>query len=280
MPPTHSHNRSDRNSNNIDIGKSQLSGKDGSRPQVLGSSMKKKAVISQVTMSEKQRVDLIEEARRLKEEKEKNYTWVENSTTTSDLNLKGDFDDIVMEENGVQVNLIGRNVDGENLKETETIGISESAHMVKTRGTVNFDSNKSNIDVDKLSADGFYIQSNSEFEKKGNSPVVELGKVAKEGNRRAWSEIAKPKAQERMKFEYHSPQLNGDKVFVKIPLSVGLKGRKAWENYLVGYFFERRVPFHVMEYHANRRWRNRGLIEVIMNDDGFFSLSSNWRTIC
>lgn len=37
------------------------------------------------------------------------------------------------------------------------------------------------------------------------------------------------------------------------PLIVDLNGRVAWENCLVGFFFEKRVAFHVMQYQANRR---------------------------
>lgn len=88
---------------------------------------------------------------------------------------------------------------------------------------------------------------------------------------RNWSEMVKSKkVAPRLKFEYHAPEKIQGKIVIKPPLSVDLQGRKAWENCLVGYFFEKRVPFHSMEYHANRKWKNRGLTEVIMNDEGFF----------
>lgn len=68
----------------------------------------------------------------------------------------------------------------------------------------------------------------------------------------------------------HTPAINEGKIIIKPPLDVDLLGRKAWENCLVGYFFEKRVVFQTMVYHANRKWKNRGLSEVIMNDEGFF----------
>ncbi|KAK1389486.1 hypothetical protein POM88_017664 [Heracleum sosnowskyi] len=78
-----------------------------------------------------------------------------------------------------------------------------------------------------------------------------------------------------MKFEYHSPEVCEGRVIIRPPLSVDIQGRKAWENCIVGYFFERRVAFHTMEFHAKRHWGNRGLMEVIMNDDGFFFFKFN-----
>ncbi|KAK1401702.1 hypothetical protein POM88_001307 [Heracleum sosnowskyi] len=75
---------------------------------------------------------------------------------------------------------------------------------------------------------------------------------------------------ERLKFEYHCLEFDEGRVVIRPPLSVDIQGRKAWENCIVGYFFEKRVDFHTMEFHANRRWGNRGLKEIIMNDEGFF----------
>lgn len=74
----------------------------------------------------------------------------------------------------------------------------------------------------------------------------------------------------RMCFEYHIPEIEDGKIVIKPPLSVDIQGREPWKNCLVGYFFEKRVAFHTMEFQANRRWKNRGLIEVIMNEEGFF----------
>lgn len=86
-----------------------------------------------------------------------------------------------------------------------------------------------------------------------------------------WSEIVKPKTSfGRMKFSVHTPEISEGKIIIKPPLSVDLQGKKAWENCLVGYFFEKRVAYHTIEYHANRKWKSKGLVEVIMNDDGFF----------
>ncbi|XP_063940247.1 uncharacterized protein LOC135149184 [Daucus carota subsp. sativus] len=89
--------------------------------------------------------------------------------------------------------------------------------------------------------------------------------------KKSWTEVLKPKtAFKRMEFEYHCPEVVDGKIIIKPPLSVDIQGRKAWENCLVGYFFENRVAFHVMEYTAKRRWSNCGLTDVIMNEEGFF----------
>lgn len=85
------------------------------------------------------------------------------------------------------------------------------------------------------------------------------------------ADVLKPKVGvNRMKFEYHSPEVVDGRVVIKPPLHIDVQGRKAWENCLVGYFFEKRVAYHVMNYVARRKWSNRGLTEVIMNEDNFF----------
>lgn len=97
------------------------------------------------------------------------------------------------------------------------------------------------------------------------------GEVKSDQKPKLWSEVINSKeGHQRLKFEYHTPELVNGKIVIRPPLKVDIDGRKPWENCLVGYFFERRVAYHVMEYNAKRKWAKRGLLEVIMNDDGFF----------
>lgn len=83
-----------------------------------------------------------------------------------------------------------------------------------------------------------------------------------------------------MKFEYHVPEINDGKIVLRPPFSVDLQGRKAWDNFLVGHFFEMRVAFYTIYHHATRKWKNKALHEVIMNDEGFFSLNLNVSRTC
>lgn len=114
---------------------------------------------------------------------------------------------------------------------------------------------------------------------RGNQFLGTLGEkinvMVDEGNtavqKTKWNEVVRPKRnKERMKFNYFEPTRSDGITVISPPLSVDVKGRAAWENSLVGYFFENIVAFHVMQFHANKRWRNRGLIDVIMNEEGFF----------
>lgn len=111
-----------------------------------------------------------------------------------------------------------------------------------------------------------------DYKAQTSSPPVQ-GNVTKapENVKKPWSEVMKPKVSvNRMKFEYHTPEVVDGRVLIKPPLLIDVLGRKAWENCLVGYFFEKRVAYHVMNYVARRKWANRGLTEVIMNEDNFF----------
>ncbi|KAL8104613.1 hypothetical protein AgCh_028726 [Apium graveolens] len=92
-----------------------------------------------------------------------------------------------------------------------------------------------------------------------------------QGPIKLWSDIlGRKEGDKRLRFEYHTPEFVEGKVVIKPPLQVDVHRRIAWINCLVGYFFEKRVDFHVMQLHAKRRWEKRGLLAVIMNDEGFF----------
>ncbi|KAK3229976.1 hypothetical protein Dsin_001857 [Dipteronia sinensis] len=47
-------------------------------------------------------------------------------------------------------------------------------------------------------------------------------------------------------------------------------GSKVWKNCLVGYFIEKKLPFSLVNNIAMRIWGNRGLLEVLANEKGFY----------
>ncbi|KAK0608558.1 hypothetical protein LWI29_032416 [Acer saccharum] len=53
-------------------------------------------------------------------------------------------------------------------------------------------------------------------------------------------------------------------------MEVAEDGSKAWKNCLVGYFIEKKLPFSLVNNIAMRIWGNRGLLEVLANDKGFY----------
>ncbi|KAK3229879.1 hypothetical protein Dsin_001760 [Dipteronia sinensis] len=54
------------------------------------------------------------------------------------------------------------------------------------------------------------------------------------------------------------------------PMEVVEDGSKAWKNWLVGYFIEKKLSFSLVNNIAMRIWGNRGLVEVLANDKGFY----------
>ncbi|KAK3189362.1 hypothetical protein Dsin_028923 [Dipteronia sinensis] len=73
-----------------------------------------------------------------------------------------------------------------------------------------------------------------------------------------------------MNLKYYQPFHSGNRKSVSPPLEVAENGFKAWKNCLVGYFIEKKLPFSLVNNIAMRIWGNRGLLEVLANEKGFY----------
>ncbi|KAK3218488.1 hypothetical protein Dsin_012458 [Dipteronia sinensis] len=73
-----------------------------------------------------------------------------------------------------------------------------------------------------------------------------------------------------MNLKFYQPSYCGNRKCVSPPLEITENGSKAWKNYLVGYFIEKKPHFSLVNNIAMRLWGNRGVQEVLANDRGFF----------
>ncbi|KAK3198344.1 hypothetical protein Dsin_021759 [Dipteronia sinensis] len=79
-----------------------------------------------------------------------------------------------------------------------------------------------------------------------------------------------PPSSRPMNLKYYQPFHSGNRKCVSPPLEVAENGSKAWKNCLVGYFIEKKVTFSLVNNIAMRIWGNRGLLEVLANEKGFY----------
>lgn len=61
-----------------------------------------------------------------------------------------------------------------------------------------------------------------------------------------------------------------DRLLEQPPQEVAAKGSLEWQNCLVGYFIEKKLPFTSINYISHKVWDRMRLLEVLANDRGFF----------
>jgi hypothetical protein len=95
----------------------------------------------------------------------------------------------------------------------------------------------------------------------------------KDSNLGTYSQVVKGKVVPPlcpMKLQYHPPLSDGGRKVVSPPPEVAVEGCKRWQNCLVGYMIEKKLPYSVVNGIAHRVWGSKGLLEVLANDNGFF----------
>lgn len=301
MPPSQPHNRSEKNCEKNDGSSNFLLTKEGLKGIGVNSNLKKRSVSGFVAMEQVKLNGLMEEAlqvgRNTGSDAGKGERIVEKNVGMLGKSSRGGVG-VTVDKDGCRfVGMDGHeSYDGSVLtirKDFSDLLVDVSAGCdnagVANQKEIMNEVRPSRIaageigSVTEVQENGGY--SNAVGSKKDNnaspwnlnwvSPGERPNQVSREGSTegqaKKWNDVVRPKQQiTRMKFEYFAPTKTEGKTIISPPLSVDLKGRAAWEFCLVGYFFEKRVAFHVMQFHANKKWKNRGLKDVIMNDDGFF----------
>ncbi|KAK3184871.1 hypothetical protein Dsin_032157 [Dipteronia sinensis] len=83
-----------------------------------------------------------------------------------------------------------------------------------------------------------------------------------------------------MNLKFYQPIQSGNRKCVSPPLEVVEDGFKTWKNYLVGNFIEKKLPFSLVYNIAMRIWGNRGLLEVLANEKGFYFFKFSDDEVC
>ncbi|XP_028120127.1 uncharacterized protein LOC114317570 [Camellia sinensis] len=68
-----------------------------------------------------------------------------------------------------------------------------------------------------------------------------------------------------------------DKIVVELPPPSPMV---KWEACLVGYFIDKNLPYTLIKNNANNMWKNKGLVDILKNDDGFFFFMFENRDYC
>jgi hypothetical protein len=83
-----------------------------------------------------------------------------------------------------------------------------------------------------------------------------------------------------MKLKFHQPTAEGGRRVVSPPPEVAAEGCKIWENCLVGYMVEKKLPFSAVQTIAHKVWGNKGLCEVLANENGFYFFKFSEANAC
>ncbi|KAL7163729.1 hypothetical protein ACSBR2_039783 [Camellia fascicularis] len=77
--------------------------------------------------------------------------------------------------------------------------------------------------------------------------------------------------------KFFRPKRDQDKIVVEMPpTSPSVK----WEACLVGYFIDKNLPYNLIKNNAINMWKNKGLVDILKNDDGFIFFMFENRDCC
>ncbi|KAL7181458.1 hypothetical protein ACSBR1_040364 [Camellia fascicularis] len=80
-----------------------------------------------------------------------------------------------------------------------------------------------------------------------------------------------------MSLKYYPPKLDQDKIVVEMPPSSPMV---KWEACLVWYFIDKNLPYTLIKNNAFNMWKNKGLVDILKNDDGFIFFMFENRDCC
>lgn len=93
---------------------------------------------------------------------------------------------------------------------------------------------------------------------------------------KSWSDIiSKNTGSASLQLSFHLPTIVGDRILVRPPAEVLLRGNQLWASSLVGYFLHSKLPYKVVEPIARRLWGNMGLSKVFLYDKGYYIFKFN-----
>ncbi|KAM2473942.1 hypothetical protein PS1_006716 [Malus domestica] len=73
-----------------------------------------------------------------------------------------------------------------------------------------------------------------------------------------------------LNLHYCQPKVVGNRKVVCPPITVAAEAAKEWRHCLVGYFIDKKLPFSAVCILAKKLWANKGLVDVLAKDSGFF----------
>ena len=161
---------------------------------------------------------------------------------------------------------------GQAQVQTEVVAIGDvpSADTSKSSG----ETSKKPVDVVVLPKDKQYPTKSQPYlldaQQKQPGPRASWSQVLKEGRAANHSANQKESHTQVMKLQFFEPKMENNRIVVHPPEEIGRQGCLEWQNCLVGYFIEKKLPFTTVSYLAHKMWDSLGLLEVLAKDNGFY----------
>ncbi|KAL7181462.1 hypothetical protein ACSBR1_040368 [Camellia fascicularis] len=94
---------------------------------------------------------------------------------------------------------------------------------------------------------------------------------------RLWANVASASVRSEVGLKYYPPKLDQDKIVVEMPPSSPMV---KWKACLVRYFIDKNMPYTLIKNNAFNMWMNKGLVDILKNDDGFIFFMFENRDCC
>ncbi|KAF5196676.1 hypothetical protein FRX31_013736 [Thalictrum thalictroides] len=102
-------------------------------------------------------------------------------------------------------------------------------------------------------------------------PIHNVGEIQSSGrDNRLWSTLLKtlPPSAGAATLNYSDPIFKDG--FLQIPEEVRMEGAKLWENHIVGFFLDKKLPFNYVKSAVTSRWKTLGDFEMALDGDLFY----------
>ncbi|KAF5181439.1 hypothetical protein FRX31_028974, partial [Thalictrum thalictroides] len=102
-------------------------------------------------------------------------------------------------------------------------------------------------------------------------PIHNVGEIQSSGrDNRLWSTLLKtlPPSAGAATLKYSDPIFKDG--FLQIPEEVRMEGAKLWENHIVGFFLDKKLPFNYVKSAVTNRWKTLGDFEMALDGDLFY----------
>ena len=94
-----------------------------------------------------------------------------------------------------------------------------------------------------------------------------------------WSNLFKENPEKTFKLQYFEPNPK-QRDIVSIPETTISQGSVDWENTIMGYFLDKKLPYSLVHNATSRLWKKHGLHDILATDAGHFFFKFNTSTDC
>ena len=98
-------------------------------------------------------------------------------------------------------------------------------------------------------------------------------------NKSSWTSLFKESPEQTFKIQYFKPDPK-QRDIVSIPETTISQGSIGWENTIMGYFLDKKLPYSLVHNVATRLWKKQGLYDTLATDSGHFFFKFNSDVEC